>query len=111
MAVVLCRRDTALAGLRLHRTDEYESVRRRDEAEHRAPASSTRTPSTRPLETYATGPPVGKDAGRSEKRTGEEIQGKVENGTHAGTGILEITGVADRRPRQEGDSVRSPGTS
>ncbi|HJZ35430.1 MAG TPA: polysaccharide biosynthesis tyrosine autokinase [Solirubrobacterales bacterium] len=98
---------TALAAaFALTRTDEYESVSTIAMTPSTAGAGFV-TPDTLDalLGTYAQTAQSEKMRVEAESETGEEIEGKVETGTHAGTGILEITGVADSPAAAEETSV------
>ena len=98
---------TALAAaFALTRTDEYESVSTIALTPSAAGAGFV-TPDTLDalLGTYAQTAQSEKIQVEAESETGEEFEGKIETATHAGTGILEITGVADSPAAAEATSV------
>jgi len=88
---------TALAAaFTLTRTDEYESVSTIALTPTQTSAGFV-TPDTLDalLGTYAQTAQSELMANEAEVETGEELGGKIETATHAGTGILEIIGVAE----------------
>jgi capsular exopolysaccharide synthesis family protein len=88
---------TALAAIfAITRTDEYESVSTVALTPTQDSAGFV-TPDTLDalLGTYAQTASSELMANEAELETGEEVEGKIETATHAGTGILEIAGVAD----------------
>jgi capsular exopolysaccharide synthesis family protein len=98
---------TALAAaFTLTRTDEYESVSTIALTPSTAGAGFV-TPDTLDalLGTYAQTAQSELMRQEAKSETGEEVPGKVETATHAGTGILEITGVADSPAAAEATSV------
>jgi len=84
------------AGFAFLRTDEYESVSTIAMTPTETAAGFV-TPDTLDalLGTYAQTAKSELMANEAELETGEEVSGKIETATHAGTGILEIAGVAD----------------
>jgi polysaccharide biosynthesis transport protein len=88
---------TALAAVfAFARTDEYESTATIALTPTQTAAGFV-TPDTLDalLGTYAQTAQSELMAQEAELETGEELGGKIETATHAGTGILQITGVAD----------------
>jgi capsular exopolysaccharide synthesis family protein len=84
------------AGFAFLRTDEYESVSTIAMTPTETAAGFV-TPDTLDalLGTYAQTAKSELMANEAELETGEEVSGTIETATHAGTGILEIAGVAD----------------